>query len=99
MDPKLLWMSSSDSWWSVDLLEPQVGGDGAVDLADEVPFEAANDDLVGASLGEPPGHVGLGWLMPAEPADDDHVQRPVGVAVAVAVEPVVLLTAGGGVDW
>ena len=54
--------------------------------------------FVGASLGESSGHVGLGRWVPAESADDDDVQRPVGLAVAVAVEPVVLLTAGGRVD-
>jgi hypothetical protein len=33
-------MSSSDSWCLVGLvLESEVGGDGAVDLADEVSFE------------------------------------------------------------
>jgi hypothetical protein len=37
------------------------------------------------------------WV-PAEPADDDDVERPVGVAVAVAVESTMPLTAGGGVD-
>ena len=75
------------------VVEAEVGGDGAVNLADEVPFEAADDHLVGASFGESSGHVVLGRLVPAEPADDDDVERPVGVAIAVAVEPVVLLAA------
>src|SRR5215218_10908566 len=97
--PALLWMSSSDSGWSRRLdLVTEVGGDGAVDFAHEVPFEAADDHLLGASLGESSGHVGLRRCVPAQTTDDDHVQRPVGVAVAVAVEAVVLLPTGGGVD-
>jgi hypothetical protein len=80
-------MSSSDSWCLVGLvLEPEVGGDGAVDLADEVPFEAADDHLVGASLGEASFHVGLGRLVPPEAADDDDVECPVGVAITRRAE-------------
>ena len=71
----------------------EVGGDGAVDFADDVSFEAAHDHLRGASFGESAGHVGLGRWVPAESAGDDDVQRPVGLAVAVAVEAVMLLPA------
>ena len=74
-------------------MEAEVGGDGAVDLAGDGSVEAADDHLGGPSLGESSSHVGLGRLVPAESADDDDVQCPVGVAVAVAVEPVVLLAA------
>jgi hypothetical protein len=72
-------------------LDAEVDGDGSVDLAGDVSFEATDDHLVGASLGQSPGHVGLGRGVPAEAADDDDVERPVGVAVSVEVEPVVLL--------
>ena len=83
----------------VFVVDAEVGGDGLVDLAGDVSFEAAHDHLLGASFGEPPGHVGLGRGVPAQAADDDHVERPVGVAVPVEVEPVVLLAAGRGIDW
>jgi hypothetical protein len=43
------------------VLLAEVGGDGAVDLADDVAFEAADDHLGGASLSESAGHVCLGW--------------------------------------
>jgi len=75
----------------------EVGGEGAVDFADEVSFEAPHDQLLGASFGESAGHVCLCWRVPAQSADDDHVERPVGVAVAVAVEAVVSLPARRGV--
>lgn len=82
-----------DGWGGAD-----VGGDGAVDGAGDVALEAADDGFVAASFGSTFGHVGLGGLVPAEPADDDDVQRPVALAVTAAVESVVLLPAGGRVD-
>ena len=75
----------------VFVVDAEVGGDGAVDLADEVSFEAAHDHLVGASFGQSSGHVGLGRWVPAESADDDDVERPVGVAIAVAVKRTLLI--------
>src|SRR3954451_10188175 len=46
-DPKLPWMSSGLCGGSFEGLRvSEVGGDGAVDLADEVSFEAAHDHLL-----------------------------------------------------
>ena len=55
-------------------------------LPGDVAFEAAGDLLFGLALLEPPCHVVLGGLMPAQPDQDDPVQRGVGLAVAAAVD-------------
>src|SRR6266536_909552 len=67
-------------------------------LPGDVAFEAADDLLFGLALLEPPCHVVLGGLMPAQPDQDDPVQRGVGLAVAAAVEAVAGGLARGRLD-
>ena len=97
--PTLPWMSGSSDAVLLELLcWGEVRGDGAADFAGEVSFEAAHDHLLGSPFSEPSCHVGLRWRVLSESADDDHVERPVGLAVAVAVQAVVSLPARRGVD-
>jgi len=56
------------------------------DLSSDVALEAADDLLGGLALGDPPCHVVLGRLVPAQPHHHDAVQRGVGLAVAAAVD-------------
>jgi hypothetical protein len=79
-------------------MDGEVGDDGLVDLSGDVALQAADDLFAGLALGESLGHVGLGGWMPAESADDDGVERTVGLAVTAAVEPVSLLAARRRVD-
>ena len=64
----------------------EVGAEGAVDLAGGVALEAADDLRLGPAFGEASLHVGAGAFAVAEPTDDDHVQRTVGLTVSTAVE-------------
>ena len=76
----------------------EVVGDGSVDLSGDVELEAADDLASCSALREPSVHVVLGRLVPSQPADDDDVERGVGLAVATAVESVTLLPPGGRVE-
>ena len=71
---------------------PEVGEDRSVDLACDVALEAADDFFAGLAFGESSGHVRLRGCVPSESADDDDVERSVGLAVAAAVESVASLT-------
>ncbi len=92
----LLWMSSSEWEGRAGGLAgcSEVVGDGAVDVSGDVALEASDDFFAGSAFGETAGHVGLGGGVPSESADDDDVERCVGLAVAASVEPVSLLTPG-----
>ena len=57
-----------------------------VDLAGNVSLEAADDLLLGFALGGPLCDISSGALIASHTADGDHVQRSVGVAVAVSVQ-------------
>jgi hypothetical protein len=85
----LLWMSTAVVGGLSGGVE--VVSDGLVDFAGDVELEAADDLFPGLALGEAAGHVVLGRSVPAESADDDDVERGVGLAVAAAVEPVSVL--------
>src|SRR6187455_2901394 len=64
------------------------GGEGAVELAGDVPLEAAADLPRVLALGGAPGDVGLGARAAAHPGRGDGVQGPVHGAVPAPVEPV-----------
>src|SRR6266540_899902 len=76
----------------------EVGAEGVVGLAGDVAFEAAEDFASVESFGGAFRGVGAGALAVAEPADGDHVQRPVGLSVAAVVEAVAGGAAGAGGD-
>jgi len=63
----------------------QVADEGVVRLAGDVALEAADDLGLGLAFGGAALGVGAGALAVAQPADGDHVQRAVGVAVAAVV--------------
>src|SRR6266545_7546006 len=87
----LLWMSSCEFMivWRDDEL---------VELAGDVAFEAADDLLFGETVFGASFHVGAGAGVPAQAADDDPVERFVGLPVAAPVEAVAVGLAGGGGD-
>src|SRR5690606_2753378 len=87
----LLWMSSGEFKivWC---------GDELVELAGDVAFEAADDLLLGQAVFGASFHVGAGAGVPAQAADDDPVERFVGLSVAAAVEAVPVGLAGRGGD-
>ena len=60
----------------------------AVDLARDVPFQAADDLFLRQSFFAAPVSVGAGSRAGSQPDDHDPPQRAVGLAVAAAVEPV-----------
>ena len=66
----------------------EVGSQCAVDLSCEVALEAADGFFFGFAFGDAAVEVAAGSVAVAEPDDDDHVQCPVGGAVAGEVEPV-----------
>ena len=66
----------------------EVGSEGAVELAGDEAFEAADGFFLGLAFCEAAVHVAAGLFAVAEPDGDDHVQGSVGCAVACEVEPV-----------
>ena len=71
----------------------------AVDLAGDVAFWAVLGFSGGFAFGGSFGDVGLGVWAVAAGGDGDGVQRVVGLAVAVAVEAVAGVLAGGRFEW
>jgi hypothetical protein len=69
-----------------------------VDLAGYVALETSDDVGLGQAFLGPPFHIGAGAGVVAEPAENDHVEGPVGVAVAAAVESVSVGAAAAGGD-
>src|SRR5215213_889710 len=57
-----------------------------VGLTGQVTLEASDDLRSGLALPGPPGDVGAGAWVPAQAADGEHVQGPVGVAVAAPAQ-------------
>src|SRR5258708_4449876 len=84
--PRSLWLSVSDV--------AEVG----VDLAGDVPFEAAHDLFLGQAFGGAPFDVGAGRRVGAHPGDDDAPQGVVGLPVAGGVEAAPDGLSGGGGD-
>src|SRR6266508_3105236 len=76
----------------------EVGAEGVVGLAGDVALEAAEDLASVQSVGGSFGGVGAGVLAVAEPADGNHVQGAVGLAVAAVVEAVAGGATGAGGD-
>jgi len=74
-------------------------GELAVELAGDVPLEAAADLPGRLSLSGAPGHVSAGAGTAAHPGDRDGVDGPVEGTVAAAVEPVPDGLATAGWDW
>src|SRR4051794_11317428 len=74
------------------------GSEGAVELAGDVPLEAASDLAGGLALGGAPGDVGLGGGAAAHPDHGDGVDGAVERAVAAAVEPVAHGAAAAGLQ-
>src|SRR5919202_2074851 len=72
------------------------GSQQAVDLASQVALQAANDLRLGEPLGGPSRDVVLGTWVPTHPADGEQIERPIGVAIATAVEPMAGGPARGG---
>src|SRR6266513_1361803 len=71
----------------------------AVDLAGDIPLQAADDLPLRQALLGAPLDIGPGRGMRAHPGDHDPPQRLAGLAVAAAVEPVPAGDlAGGGRD-
>ena len=66
----------------------EVGSEGAVELAGDEAFEAADDFFLGLAFCEAAVHVAASSFAVAEPDEDDYVQGSVGCAVAGEVEPV-----------
>src|SRR5829696_9591908 len=64
------------------------GGEDPVDFTGNVSLQTTDDLLLGLALGGTLGNVGSGTLVAAHAAEGDHVQRPVGVAVAMTVQTV-----------
>src|SRR5664279_1042608 len=64
------WSSVSD--W-VRVFRCQIGPERGVDLADDCTFEAADDLLLGFSLGGAALNVGSGGRVPAQSVDHDEV--------------------------
>ena len=75
-----------------------VGSEGAVELAGDEAFEAADGFFLGLAFGEAAVHVAAGSFAVVEPDEDDHVQGSVGCAVAGEVEPVAVGAPAGGGD-
>jgi hypothetical protein len=65
-------------------------------LADDVALQATNDLALGLTLRGAPGYILLGTRLASDSVERDHVQRPVGVSVAMRVEAVPHGLAGGG---
>src|SRR6478752_6684845 len=63
------------------------GGQGAVELAGDVPLEAAPDLPRVLAFGGAPGDVGPGGWAATHPGRGDGVQRPVQRALSAPVEP------------
>src|SRR6266540_6451880 len=76
----------------------EVGSEGVVGLAGDVALEAAEDFASVESVGGAFGGVGACAFAVPEPADGDHVKRPVGLSVAAEVESVAFGTAGACLD-
>src|SRR5215213_8996925 len=88
--PWMLPYESSGSW------ERRGFAHEVVDLAGEVALDAADGLELGVALGGLAGDIGLGLGVNAHAGDGGHVQGPVGLTVAAAVEAVALGLAGGG---
>src|ERR1700733_6859658 len=96
------------AWWPADdgggdrrrgwLGVGEVGGLGGVDLAGDVPFEAAHDLALGFAFGGAALDVCARALAVAQPAYGDEVKRAVGLAVAAVVEAGAVGLAGRGGD-
>src|SRR5215208_2578975 len=68
----------------------------SVNLAGDVTLEAPQDLPPALALRGAPGYVFSGAFIPAHPPERQHVQRPVCVPVASAVEAVAHRLARGG---
>ena len=66
----------------------EAGSEGAVEIAGDEAFEAADDFILGLAFCEAAVHVAASSFAVAHPDEDDHVQGSVGGAVAGEVEPV-----------
>src|SRR5215217_1583603 len=69
------------------------------DLASHIALQAPDDLGLGLALLGAPGQVVPGRLVPAQPDDDDPVQRGVGLPIPAAVEAMAGGRARGGLDW
>src|SRR5688500_11443921 len=58
----------------------------AVDLAGHVALQAANDLWLREPLGGPPSDIVPCAGIPAQPAEGQQIERPIGVAITAAVE-------------
>src|SRR5947209_8761494 len=76
----------------------EIGAEGVVRLAGDVALEAAEDLASVEPVSGPFAGVGAGAVAVAEPADGDHVQGPVRLAIATVVEAVAGRAAGAGRD-
>ena len=74
------------------------GAEVGVDLAGDVPFQAADDLCLGQAFGGAPFDVGAGRGVGAHPGYHDPPQGVVGLPVAGGVEAVPFGLAGGGRD-
>src|SRR5690242_369289 len=70
-------------------------GEGVVDLAGDIAFEAAEDVSFGQTFGGAAGDVVAGALVVAHADQDDGVQGAVGGAVTAAVEAVAVSASRG----
>src|ERR1700754_3563108 len=88
--PKLLWVSSGgrDGWLPAC--------EDLVDLSGDVPFEAADDLLLGLAFGSASGNVGAGVRVPGHAGDGEDVEGIVRLAIAAAIEAITHGLAGTG---
>src|SRR6266542_105314 len=76
----------------------EIGAERVVELARDVALEAADDVAFGEAFGGAAGGVGAGAGAVVQPADGDHVQRLVGLAVTATIESVARGASGAGGD-
>src|SRR6478609_5986574 len=75
-----------------------IGSEVVVGLAGDIALEAAEDFASVESVGGAFGGVRACGLAVPEPADGDHVERPVGLSVAAEVESVAFRAARACLD-
>src|SRR5687768_14575643 len=75
------------------------GSENPVDFTGDVSLEAADDLLFGLAFGGALSDVGSGALVMAHATDSDHVECPVGVTVAMAVQTMADRLTRGRRNW
>lgn len=92
-----LWMSS-DCGKNVAGLLWHGADDVLVEVTGDVAFEAADGFAATLALGDAAVHVVACARIPAQSAENDRVERGVGLAVASAVQPAALGLARGSLN-